>query len=176
MPRDSLKTEPTQGLHSLARECLESAKGDETSAIKMMKARVRQNPVQLDAALDLACKTAVSEMRVAENNAAWAGQASRSAESAPAPIDLTQRGARVHALVAEHRRLLDMRLPHGVELGEAKKTDLEDAIAWYEKRIDTEAHKVRWFRAIARRIDGRRVRDVLDENQLRKLQKDTEDE
>ena len=176
MPRDPVKLEPVEGLWIIAREALDFAKGDEMVAVKLMKARVHRDPMQLDAALDLACRTIIINTRTDQNRAAWVDRPARVGESAPAPIDLTQRGARMRALIPEHRLLMELRLPNGTVLGEAKKHDLEEAVEWYQKRIDTEAHKVRWFKAIARRIDGRRVREVLDEPKLRKLQKDTEDE
>lgn len=163
----------TPGIYELARESLDSAKGDELRALILMSARVRTDPMLFDCVVQIACKTCLDSIRIADNRRAWID----SATERSAAIDLTQRGMRARALIGEGARLLmDLRLPNGTRLGEAKRPDLDDAIDFYTKRIATEAHKVRWFKAIARRIGNDPVERVLKEKDIRKLQADCEDE
>lgn len=82
--------------------------------------------------------------------------------------DAAGKGDRVHTAVKHS--LLDMRLPNGMKLSEARKSDLLDAQGFYQRQADTMSHIARWLGAVADEVGGKKVGDVLTDANLREMQ------
>ena len=157
------------GPYELARECLESARGDRERAARDMRSRVTGDVILVPALLEIACNFCVAQIRASDNNTSWTNGASRA-------VPQEQRGARVLALARDtERALMDIVLPNGVVIADARGADFDDAIDLYQKRIRTETHKVRWFQLIRNRIGNQTVSRALKEADLKRLREEAED-
>ena len=80
-----------------------------------------------------------------------------------------QGGSRVLAHAA---LLMDFPLVGGMRLSVARKNDVIDAADFYDTQASDMTSKAVWLRAVAKRLGAKQVKDVFNEEKLRKLQKD----
>jgi hypothetical protein len=160
------------GAYTIARECLDSAKGDAVRAARLMRDRVKNDPVLAPALIEIACKECISQVRLNNNRVAW--------EAAMPPVTrhtFSNGHHRIKALVRETAlSIMDTELPNHKRLGDASAADLDFAIDHYGKSLRTMSHKVRFWTLIRKKIGGSVVEKVFKEKDLIKLKKEAEHE
>ncbi len=150
----------------LAQKCLAAAKGDIGVAAKLMEQRVRADDRLYKALLDPMvrneCYEAVRKCVRQNRGVIW---------HMPQPSAEEHRERVGHLADAT---LLDFQLPipGAMKLGDAEKSDVLEAVAFYDKQATDMHHKKRWLELVAKRLkEGQRVRDAFSAEQLFALRK-----
>ncbi len=150
-----------QTLASVARSCLDASDGNWEAAAKLMRTRLDKNPGLFRELIEPMIEEAIWR------NIRHVAHTDRRAYSVSANADSAD-GLRAMALT-EYKKWLDYPLSGGVKLGDAGREKLLIESEMHDGFARGNAAKAKWLAEIAKRIDGRRVRDVLTDQQVGKL-------
>jgi hypothetical protein len=70
---------------------------------------------------------------------------------------------------ARRQDWLDYQLSSGMRLGDADRAKLTEEIAMHEANVKGNLRQANFYTAIAKRIDGKKVREVLSDTQIAKI-------
>lgn len=151
-------------VRQLAKECYDATNGDWNKAAALMRRRIEKNEELfkelMQPLIDQACWAAIRSVCHHER-AAFVSSISRTG------ID---DASGLRAIVeTEIKRWLDYPLSSGIKLGDADREKLETEAEMHARFASANARKAAFFEAIAKRIDGKTVREALSETQLENL-------
>lgn len=154
--------------------CMNKSNGSIATAVDLLQTMAKQHPKLREAIADRylreACWDAVQE---------WQGIVSTPkppAISPPAPARAPDPATSKRRVMAMAKGLMDFSLPGGCLLRHATRVVVSQAVEDYEHGAKKFAHRARWLRLVAQSLPpGKRVSDVLTEDRLVELEKETAD-
>lgn len=169
--------EASEALHELTRECLERSDKNWDRAKADLRQIISDSPEYRRMMLAFALRKGIdwlvdNAVGHGERKASW-GRVDR-VESTGESSNVVQYD---RILTAATGKLSDFTLPYsrGLCLSDAKADDIQPVAERLFALGNNTLHKARWLRKIAETLPkGKRVRDVLAEEDLKRLQKETE--
>lgn len=145
---------------------------EKTSAVDALVELAEGNTSLRNHLIQLGAKAAVGE-RIRSDNAKIFQDCPDANVAAPRPLvmkepQLVSSAHRARIIkTAATLQLMAVTLPNGVRMANARKADIENAVAVYQPQAQDMLHKAAYYRAVASKLpDGKRVDEVFNNDTL----------
>lgn len=152
---------------------------EKTSAVEALVELAEGNASLRNHLIQLGAKAAVGE-RIRSDNAKIFQDCPDANVAAPRPLvmkepKLVSSAHRARIIkTAATLQLMAVTLPNGVRMANARKADIENAVAVYQPQAQDMLHKAAYYRAVAAKLpEGKRVEEVFSNDSLTSIYEQT---